>query len=144
MFFFCLFYQNMLYFDSSDENCFQKLLSEWHSQISYWTETLIRINVRYERSVWLQPLEVDVPSVKEHFSMRTRKEIFKFRYRKSPFSKNLCLSMYFTWSTLIRNIFSLAVVIRNTVPNKNKRNIFKDFITYPMFSIAIKMLRNSA
>ncbi len=37
--------------------------------------------------------------------------------------------MWFTWIVLIRNIFSLVVLIRHTVPNKNRRVSFRNVIT---------------
>ena len=99
-------------------------------KIKYQTRTLLLSDPSRDRSFRAELLEVNVSLIDQDVSMRIHEKNLKFKQKKSPFIKKSIFSMYFTQVVLIRNIFSLTVRIRNTVPNKNRRAIFKSLITH--------------
>ncbi len=80
-----------------------------------------------ETSIWCEPLEVYSINVKEHFLLRTYKEIFK--------CQKVHLLQIFNFACILYRLFELgtffwlAVRIRSSVPNSNKKVIFKYLIS---------------
>ncbi len=78
---------------------------------------LILFDTSEEKSIYLQPLEVNGPFIKKNiFYDGTTKKFPSSDKKKVCLVKNLCFSMYLTTDVLIRNI----------APNKNKLNYSKN------------------